>query len=92
MCAPCKLLLNHGGVIGTLNGMEKAIEHLNKRGQDLHVDTYHKLVKTICGFHADLQELETLIIDGPHVPFKAEIIPMPKNNKRKPNGPKNNKH
>lgn len=77
MCAPCKLLLNSGGVGGTLAGIEKAVEHLNRRGYDLPDDVYHKGVELICGFHAQLQEFEKCIAEGPYVPFEHKIIGPP---------------
>ena len=76
MCAPCKIILNNGGLTGTLAAIERAITHLNSRHQDLHPDTYAKLVKVICDAHQELQALEPLIYDGPFVPFEYKIVPI----------------
>jgi hypothetical protein len=78
MCAPCKLLLNSGGINGTLSGIEKAIDNLNRRGYDIPEEAYHKGVTLICGFHKELQEFEKLIGEGPYVPFEHKTISLPK--------------
>lgn len=64
-CPPeCKLLLNSGGLRGTLEGVLATRESLNRRGRDFSPALYKKLCAVVCGAHKELQALEPEILKG----------------------------
>lgn len=56
--APCKLLLNSGGVIGTLNG----IGNVYLTDTVIPDDLTEEGEKLICGFHKELQKFEAKLL------------------------------
>jgi hypothetical protein len=63
-CPECKLLLNSGGLMGTLNGILETRKSLNARGKDFSPALYKKLCTAVCGAHKALVALEPSIIAG----------------------------
>lgn len=66
-CPPCKLLLNSGGLIGLVRGINRMIKALNLRGLDLDSQSYAMLQDTICGAHDSLEAIERDLAAGPFV-------------------------
>lgn len=58
--AACKLLLNSGGVIGTLTGISNVI--ISPQGSTISPELIKEGEGLICGFHEQLREYEEKLL------------------------------
>lgn len=69
--APCKLLLNSGGVTGTLNGISNLI--ISEYGEAIPAELIEEGEKLICGFHEQLEEYEQKLLAATGSDTEAEV-------------------